>query len=102
MLPTESERARETMRLQVAIRADQPVPDIPEPTQGRGWVLNNGILEALWTEEEEELVLPQDVIGRLLEDLLDSTNKDGPCIFQDGLDDSLDSDDSEADYYMRY
>ena len=97
MLPTESERARETMRLQVAIRADQPVPDIPEPTHGHGWVRNNGILEPLWTEEEEELVLPQDVIDGLLEDVLDSEDEDGQYILQNGLDDSLDSDDSEAD-----
>ena len=28
---------------------------MPLPTEGHGWVLNNGLLEPVWTEEEEEL-----------------------------------------------
>ena len=62
-------------------------------------MLNNGILSPLRTEEEEELVLPQ---GGLLEDLLDLENEDGRCILQNGLQDSLDSDDFESSGYCAY
>jgi len=58
---------------QVAIwkRSDQPVPDIPQPTEGHGWTMKNGVLEPLRTEEEEELTLPQAVIDDLLNDVHD-------------------------------
>jgi len=48
-------------------------------------------------EEEEELTLPQDVIDDLLNDVHDSDREeeeDGDCILQNGIEDTLDSDDS--------
>ena len=36
-------------------RALEPVPDIPDPTAGHGWMKDEGILVPLWTEEEDEL-----------------------------------------------
>jgi len=47
--------------------------------------------------EEEELTLPQDVIDNLLNDVHDSDREeeeDGDCILQNGIEDTLDSDDS--------
>ena len=42
-----------------------------------------GVLEPLWTEEEEEFTLPQDVIDDLLNDVHDSDEEeDGDCILQ--------------------
>jgi len=71
---------------QVAIwkRSDQPVPDIPQPIEGRGWTMKNGVLEPLWTEEEEELTLPQDAIDNLLNNVhgSDEEEEDGDCILQ--------------------
>jgi len=63
---------------QVAIwkRSDQPVTDIPLPTEGHGWTMKNEVLEPLWAEEEEELSLPQDVIDDLLNDVHDSDEEE--------------------------
>ena len=71
---------------------DQPVPDIPNPTEGYGWILNNGILEPLWTEEEEELALPQTVIDKVLNDVPDAEEEenDQECVLQNSLDDTHD------------
>jgi len=53
------------------------------------------VLEPLWAEEEEELTLPQYVTDDLLNDVYDSDeDEDGDCILQNGIDDTLDSDDS--------
>ena len=73
-------------------RGDQPVPDIPNPTEGYGWILNNGILEPLWTEEEEELALPQTVIDKVLNDVPDAEEEenDQECVLQNSLDDTHD------------
>ena len=74
-------------------RGDQPVPDIPNPTEGYGWVLNNDILEPLWTEEEEEeLALPQTVIDKVLNDVPDAGEEenDQECVLQNSLDDTHD------------
>ena len=87
---------------QVAIwkHGDQPMPHIPNPTEGHGWVINNGSLEPLWTEEEEELTLPQTVIDDLVNDFPGSDDEeedDRECFLQNGLDDSLDSSSEDSD-----
>ena len=58
--------------------------------------MKNEVLEPLWAEEEEKLSLPQDVIDDLLNDVHDSDEdeEDGNCMLQNGIDDTLDSDDS--------
>ena len=43
-------------------RAHAPTPDIPKPNEGHGWHLSKGMLQPLWTEEEEELQLPESII----------------------------------------
>ena len=84
---------------QVAIwkRSEQPVPDIPQPTEGHRWTMKNEVLEPSWAEEEDELSLPQDIIDDLLNDVHDSDEEEenGDCILQNGLDDILDSNDSD-------
>jgi len=71
------------------------VPDIPQPIEGHRWTVKNEVLEPLWAEEEEQLSLPQDVIDDLLNDVHDSgeEEEDGDCILQNGIDDTLDSND---------
>ena len=75
--------------------SEEPVPDIPQPTEGHGLTMKNDVLEPLWAEEEEELSLPQDVIDDLLNNVHDSDEEeeDGDCILQNGIDDKLDSND---------
>jgi len=60
------------------------VPDIPQPIEGHWWTMKNGVLEPLWTEEEEELTLPQDAIDNLLNNVhgSDEEEEDGDCILQ--------------------
>ena len=74
-------------------RAHEPLPVIPNPTEGHGWVLSDGILEPLWTEEKEERVLPQAAIDSLLDDLPD--DEDEESMLEN--DESLVSDESEDD-----
>ena len=81
---------------------DQPMPHIPNPTEGHGWVVNNGSLEPLWTEEVEELTLPQSVIEDLVNDVPGSDDeeeddRESQCILQNGVDDSLDSSSEDSD-----
>jgi len=59
--------------------------------------MKNEVLEPLWTEEEEELSLPQDVTDDLLNAVHDSDEEeeDGDCILQNSIDNTLDSDDSD-------
>jgi len=60
------------------------------------WTMKNEVLEPMWTEKEEELSLPQDVIDDLLNDVHDFEEEDeGDCIFQNVIDDTLDTDDSD-------
>ena len=75
------------------------MPHIPNPTEGHGWVINNGSLEPLWTEEEEELTLPQTVIDDLVNGVpgSDDEEDDRECFLQNGLDDSLDSSSEDSD-----
>jgi len=69
---------------------------IPQPTEGHGWTIKNGVLEPLWTDEEEKLTLPRYVIDDLLNDVQDSDKaEDGDCILRNGIDDTMDSDDSD-------
>ena len=83
--------------------ADIPQPDIPPPTDGHLWLMHSGVLEPLWTEEEEELTLPQAVIDDLLANECESADSDeedrgiGGFMLQNGMEDSLDSDSSELD-----
>ncbi len=48
-------------------RVHQTLPEILNPTEGHGWVLKDGTLVPLWTEEED-LVFYQQVIYDLLSD----------------------------------
>ena len=84
---------------QVAIRkrSEQPVPDIPQPTEGHGWKMKNGVMEPLWEEEEEEWSLRQDVIDKIPNAVHDSDEEEenGDCILQNGIHDTLDSSDSD-------
>ena len=43
-------------------RALLPSPGIPNPFEGHGWHISEGELQPLWTDEEEDLILPDDVI----------------------------------------
>ena len=58
-------------------------PEIPN-VDGHGWVLNDGVLEPLWCEEE---VLPQN-LSVLLEDYEEVDNED--------LEEEVDSEDSDV------
>ena len=57
---------------------------------------DDGMHVPVWTEEEEELVLPQTVIEDLVGDIQDQEDDemdvDFEPVLQDGLEDSLDSD----------
>jgi hypothetical protein len=79
---------------QIAVwrRADQPDPDIPLPTEGHGWVLNNGLMEPFWTKEEEELILQQTVIHTMQNDFDDADpDEEEEGYEQDDIENSLDS-----------
>ena len=39
---------------------------MPEAKSGHGWHLCDGTLQPLWTEEEEELTLPDSVINDII------------------------------------
>jgi hypothetical protein len=67
-------------------RAHIPVPEVPSPTDGHGWVMNDGVLEPLWTAKEEELVLPQPIIDGLTDEMPEGEDQLGEeCPLQDGL-----------------
>ena len=72
---------------------------MPLPQHGHGWQVQDGVLQPIWTQEEEELVLPQDVIDELLNenpapDEDQDEILDEEIFLQDGLDDSMDSSES--------
>ena len=47
-------------------RSHVPNADIPNASEGHGWHVSDGILQPLWTEEVEELTLPESVIDDLV------------------------------------
>ena len=80
-------------------RSHEATPDVPLPQHGQGWQVQDGVLQPIWTQEEEELVLPQDVIDELLNenpapDEDQNEILDEEIFLQDGLDDSMDSSES--------
>ena len=48
-------------------RSHEATPDVPLPQHGHGWQVQDGVLQPIWTHEEEELVFPQDVIDEFFE-----------------------------------
>ena len=63
------------VNFQVAIwkKAHIPNPDVPDATEG--WGNRNGCLQPLWTENEDELVLPDSVVQDLLQEQTEEDNK---------------------------
>ena len=53
-------------------------------------MVNSGVIEPQWTEEDDKLVLPEHVIGVLFEDVYDSGDDD-EYIYWNDLDDSYES-----------
>ena len=47
-------------------RSHVPNADIPNASEGHGWHVSDGILQPLWTDEVEELTLPESVIDDLV------------------------------------
>ena len=92
-------RGQQHSHLQLS-SGDQPVPDTSNLTDRYGWVLNNYILGPLWTEEEEELTLPQTVIDNLFNDVPDSDEEeenDRECVLLNGLGDTQDFSSKDSD-----
>ena len=60
-------------------RAYVALQDVPDQACGHGWDIKGGAIQPLWTEEEDELTLPQSVIDDLLgEEQTDSDDEDSP------------------------
>ena len=78
-------------------RALLPSPDIPNPFEGHGWHISEGELQPLWTDEEEELILPDDVIEDILIENTDE-DKEATDEFEEALRRNDDfNDDSESE-----
>ena len=71
-------------------RAHAPDPYIPDASSGHGWHLCNGTLQPLWTEEEEELTLPDSVINDIIAetDAAENTESNVPDNENDSNDDT--------------
>ena len=65
-------------------------PYIPDASSGHGWHLCNGTLQPLWTEEEEELTLPDSVINDIIAetDAAENTESNVPDNENDSNDDT--------------
>ena len=63
---------------QVAVwkRAREQHPHVPDPRAGHGWTTGeDGCMIPLWTEDEEEVILPRE-LAEFLEELLDSDDEE--------------------------
>ena len=85
---------RANFKVAIWKRAHVPAPYIPEASSGHGWHLCDGTLQPLWTEEEEELTLPDSVINDLIAET-DMTESPESYI----TDNKNDSDDDTDFYY---
>lgn len=84
---------------QVAIwkRALEPIEDAPAASDGHGWVDVDGVLEPLWSSEEEKLILPPEIVD-FLEHLPDSDDDDDdvlPLPWEESISTCAEESDSE-------
>jgi hypothetical protein len=85
-------------QIAVCRRAGQLDPDITLFIEDHGWVLSNGLMETLGTEEEEKLILQQAVIDTLQNDFDEADSDEEEEGFDRGdKEDSLDSCSSDED-----
>ena len=66
-----------------------PQPDIPDPTDGHGWIAENGLMELKWSGKD---ILPVELV-----DILDTIDQDEAESDSEGEGTDGDSDTSDED-----
>ena len=88
-------------------RAHVPTPDIPKANDEHGWHKCDGKQQPLWTEEEEELTLPEAVINDITaeSDSIKGQEPNVPSNYDsdtDFYDHENDSDSGENEYIWKF
>ena len=85
------------VNFQVAIwrRAHVAEYDVPDPTNGHGWILQNGLIQPLWTSGDVLPIQLEPVLERVVEHTPDTDDEDDE---EEGYDDIISEiDDSDSD-----